>query len=163
MLQPWISDADVLDIFAGSGALGLELVSRGGRSAVFIENSRSALSALTKNIEAFSLRAKKQGIAIPKLKVLAADVHVELAKLAESSIDILWADPPYQLVKDFLKLIESSQLSFLRQDGIFALECSSEDLEFVEAFSKVLGMAPLKQRQYGVTLITMWQKEPTSV
>jgi len=80
----------VLDLFAGSGALGLEALSRGASLVCFVESSRRVLSVLRGNIETLS--------AAPRTEVLAADafnVVEELARSSERTWDIALADPPY--------------------------------------------------------------------
>lgn len=76
----------VLDLFAGSGALGLEALSRGARSAVFVERDRAALVALTTNVEAIGLGGE----------VVGADVtrHLEGAP-PHDLFDLAFVDPPY--------------------------------------------------------------------
>jgi 16S rRNA (guanine966-N2)-methyltransferase len=89
IVQPHLPDARVLDLFAGSGALGLEALSRGARSADFVEVSAPSLRALRANIEALSAGA-------------AAVVHrgdaLRFAQaLPEHAYDVAFADPPYRL------------------------------------------------------------------
>lgn len=81
-----LAGARVLDLFAGSGALGLELLSRGADAAVFVENDRRALNALRHNISALGVGVRTE--------VLAADV-AHLAGRLHGGFDIVVADPPY--------------------------------------------------------------------
>ncbi len=85
-----LDGARVLDLWAGTGALGLELASRGASSAVFVERDRMALTALRANIGTL------QEAAGPALTVLAADVHTAAPRLT-GPFDIVVADPPYDL------------------------------------------------------------------
>lgn len=80
--------ADVLDVFCGSGAIGLEALSRGARSATFIDNSPQAIQTLSRNLDNLNLK----GVLL-KLDALAA-----LKKLAkeEKSFDFIYVDPPYE-------------------------------------------------------------------
>lgn len=83
-----LDGARVLDLWAGTGALGLELASRGASSAVFVEKDRMALTALRVNIGSF------QEALGPTLGVVAGDVRTVLPRLT-GPIDIVVADPPY--------------------------------------------------------------------
>ncbi len=91
--------ARVLDLYAGSGALGLELVSRGASSAVFVERDRAALSALRENVAALG------GTGGGGMTVLPGDVAAVVARLggpkpgngAIGPFDVVVADPPYDL------------------------------------------------------------------
>jgi 16S rRNA (guanine966-N2)-methyltransferase len=85
-----LDGARVLDLWAGTGALGLELASRGASSAVFVENDRMALTALRANVDTLH---EALG---PALGVIAANVLTVAPRLA-GPIDIVVADPPYDL------------------------------------------------------------------
>lgn len=84
-----VQDARVLDLFAGSGALGLEALSRGAASAVFVEKARHSLEALEKNIETLGVK--------DVAKVVKGDALKYAEGLAEGGYDIVFADPPYDL------------------------------------------------------------------
>lgn len=86
IVSAWLPDARVLDLFAGSGALGLEALSRGAREAHFIENAARSLDVLTKNITALG--------ADDRAVVHRADAMTFLEKLGER-YDVAFADPPY--------------------------------------------------------------------
>jgi 16S rRNA (guanine966-N2)-methyltransferase len=91
-----LDGARVLDLYAGSGALGLELVSRGASSAVFVEQDRAALSALRANIAAL-------GTSTAQLTVIPGDVAAFAARNAGvGPFDVVVADPPYDLTTEAL-------------------------------------------------------------
>lgn len=95
-LGPRIVDATVLDLFAGSGALGLEALSRGASSVVMVETGRRALSVIRGNVELLGAGAE--------CTVVAHDVFRFLSRLDER-VDIAFADPPYR-TGDAARLIE---------------------------------------------------------
>lgn len=101
-----ITDESALDLFAGTGSMGLEAISRGAKSCVFVEQNRAALESLAKNIE--HCKFKNESI------VLKGTVESALKKdLAGQSFDLIFCDPPYlkDLVNPSLKLIaENLQL-----------------------------------------------------
>jgi 16S rRNA (guanine966-N2)-methyltransferase len=83
-----VSDAAVLDLYAGTGALGIEALSRGASRAVFVDNGRPAIAALRSNIEALGLAARSQVLALP--------VKRALGKLGGAGpFDLVLVDPPY--------------------------------------------------------------------
>jgi 16S rRNA (guanine966-N2)-methyltransferase len=88
MLQFDLPGASVLDLFAGSGALGFEALSRGAAHVTFVENGPAALRTLKANAD--SLGAKDAEIAIVR-----ADALAFVAALEEHAFDIAFADPPY--------------------------------------------------------------------
>ena len=87
VLSPAIPDAGVLDLFAGSGALGLEALSRGARAATFVERAPAALRVLRSNIAALE--------ADERARVVASDALKFVDGLAPLAYDIALADPPY--------------------------------------------------------------------
>ncbi|MEP6691733.1 MAG: RsmD family RNA methyltransferase [Gemmatimonadaceae bacterium] len=87
MLGAEITDARVLDLFAGTGALGIEAISRGAKSADFVEFRPASLHALRANIAAFRLR--------DRTRVFKRDAIPFAAALVAGSYDIAFADPPY--------------------------------------------------------------------
>jgi 16S rRNA (guanine966-N2)-methyltransferase len=89
-----IVDATVLDLYAGSGALAIEALSRGAARAVLVERSRAALDAISTNIKTIGLGAET--------RVVNADVGRFLGGLqpAEAPFDLVFADPPYDTDDD---------------------------------------------------------------
>jgi len=113
-------DADVLDLFAGSGALGIEALSRGARSAVFVERAHAALGSLRQNLDELGLRARARVIAAPVQRALAA-LRREGARFA-----LVLADPPYRST-DLPDLAQRGQLAeLLREDGVLIVERAVE-------------------------------------
>ncbi|WP_029135389.1 RsmD family RNA methyltransferase [Nakamurella lactea] len=95
-----LDGATVLDLYAGSGALGLELLSRGAASLVSVEKDRRALEALRANVAGLTEGTSgRQAAAAPgvPVEVLGADVQAALPRLAGRSFDLVVADPPYDL------------------------------------------------------------------
>ena len=80
-----VDDARVLDLFAGTGALGIEALSRGARSATFVDNDRESLAVI---------RANLTDIALPGGSVVQSDVLAFLRR-ADPTFDLAFADPPY--------------------------------------------------------------------
>lgn len=87
VVAPLLPDARVLDLFAGSGALGLEALSRGAARVVFVEQAPPALRALRANIDALG--------AGPRCEVVRTDALRYAAALEADAFDLAFADPPY--------------------------------------------------------------------
>lgn len=86
-MEPALQGARVLELFAGSGALGIEALSRGARYADFVEYHPSALHALKANVAAFRLK--------DKVRVFKQDAIAFARRLREAQYDVAFADPPY--------------------------------------------------------------------
>src|SRR5438128_3215730 len=87
ILQHWIPEAHVLDLFAGSGALGLEALSRGALTADFVELHRTALAALRANLKSLKVEARAVIHRVDALKFTE--------QLRPQKYDVAFADPPY--------------------------------------------------------------------
>ena len=88
IIQPVIVGARVLDLFAGSGALGLEALSRGASEATFVEDDPRALAALRKNIETLG--------AGDRATIVRTDAVRFVKTLEAGAFDVAFADPPYE-------------------------------------------------------------------
>lgn len=86
-IGPWVEDANVLDLYAGSGSYGLEALSRGASSATFVEQGRRAIKALRANIEAVGLGGS----------IVASTVDSFLAAPGETRYHLVFIDPPWDL------------------------------------------------------------------
>lgn len=136
MLAPDLPDAEVLDLFAGSGALGLEALSRGARHATFVERERVALDTLRRNIEELGAGSATT--------VVASDALRFLDGLDDRGFDIAFADPPYGRGLAAGTLDRFRRRPFAR---ILALEHRDDDQLRIPEGSKL--------RRYGETLIAI--------
>lgn len=147
MIAPNICDSCVLDLFAGSGALGIEALSRGAQRAVFVDKSRDSIGIIKKNLEHTKLKEKSL--------VINSDALEAVLRLKDSELkfDIIFIDPPYnkKIAQKALIFLESNGI--LKDKGIIIVEHSKdEDLpDYVGKFKKQ------KFRQYGITIISFYQ------
>lgn len=151
MLADLIIDKSFLDLFAGSGAVGLEALSRGAKLVTFIEKDRLALAALKSNIE--KLRVEDQ------VKVFSQDTLKIIPKLIKDKIsfDFIFLDPPYDDLKTYetvLSLIDSSEL--LHPEGILFVEERNQKKEKVDPPFKTLVLKD--KRTYGSTIIKQYMR-----
>jgi len=92
ILQWQVQDRTVLDLFAGSGALGLEALSRGAKTAVFVDSSRQAAAIVQANTDKLGFH--------DRARVIQADWRAAVTRLAsqgERSFDLVFMDPPYKM------------------------------------------------------------------
>jgi len=109
-LQAELDGARVLDLFAGSGALGLEALSRGARYADFVENHPSALHALKANVATFRLKERT--------RIFKQDAIAFARRLPETRFDVAFADPPYHSREAELLVEQWKQVPFARVLGV---------------------------------------------
>ncbi|MCF7849687.1 MAG: 16S rRNA (guanine(966)-N(2))-methyltransferase RsmD [Kiritimatiellales bacterium] len=135
----------VLDLFAGSGGLGLEAWSRGAESVTFVEQSFNVWKNLQENVQ--SLDSDGLGSA----KCIKADAFKYLAREAGERFNLIFADPPYDLPDALEKTLNSiREHSTLSADGIVVYELRSSD-----PFELSKGWNPIKEKVYGDTRILM--------
>ena len=136
IVQPWLADARVLDLFAGSGALGLEAVSRGAAEADLVENAAASLKSIAANISTLD--------AAGAVRVHRADALRFAQSLDASSYDVAFADPPYDLG---LAAQVAEQWLVTPFAGLLGVEH--------RAFEKMPGGGDM--RRYGDTAITFYR------
>jgi len=139
-----VCDSAVLDLFAGSGSLGLEALSRGAASAVFVERSRAALAVLGANVEAAGLG----GI------VIGSDVDAFLAGDA-GTYDLVFVDPPYAASLASVVRTLDLLVARLAEGAVVVLHRRAGDAEPVA----LGGLSVTDRRKYGDAEITRLVKE----
>ena len=145
IIQPYIPEAYVLDMFCGSGALSFEAISRGAEKAVCIDKDEKSIKIIRKNAQ--DLRFED------KCEILNMSCFDYISKINEK-FDIIFLDPPYN--KGFIEpaLNKIAEYDLLTDDGIAVLE--SDDTDF---HGEVKGLSVLRQKKYGRTYITVYKKE----
>jgi len=144
-----ISGVSVLDLFAGSGAFGLEALSRGARRAVFIENNPKCVSAIKENL---------QSLAIPQDRYNVVNANVlntfSLLEKGAERYDLVFMDPPYY--KDIAKkcLICLDSCDILAQFAFIVVERFKSDM-LDDDLKKLL---LYKEKRYGDTMISIFKK-----
>ncbi len=138
-----LDGASVLDLFAGSGALGIEAISRGAASAVFVERDARAATVLHANLAALGIG--EQAAQVRRGDALAA---LQSARADEETYDLVFIDPPYSHAHDWGPELTASLPSLLRPEARVVVESDRRaPLE--------LRLDVERQRRYGDTLITI--------
>ena len=118
-----IEGAKVLDLFAGTGALGLESASRGADLVELVEKDRKAFDLLSQNAKAASSALEKQG-ATPKIQLSNLDAEKYLRSTL-NKFDLVFIDPPYDYPNNELDVLLDSISNFLAEEGLVVVERSS--------------------------------------
>lgn len=135
----------VLDLFAGSGALGLEAISRGAQKAIFVDESKACCEVIKKNIA--KIKAEANSV------VLQCDVQSAIKRQEAATVDFVFMDPPYHkgLIEPALELLMSSGV--LKELAIVSVEHEKTDI-----FKVPEGYECLKQRSYGITTLSILRR-----
>jgi len=149
-----VRGARVLDLYAGSGALGLEAASRGARIVTLVENSFGAAQLCRKNTDAVLRAAPKKNA--PKIKVTSQAVQSFLAATGEG-FDLVFLDPPYDLTEAELGHNLAALAPLLDVDALVVVERSSRSPE--PAWGP--GLTSERRKDYGDT--TVWYASPVAV
>lgn len=144
LIQGFVADSSVLDLFGGSGALGFEALSRGARSAVFVDADKASVDVIAKNAAELNF-----GSAVRILHTSYQDFF----KNSSECFDLIFLDPPYN--KGFIEpvlsdIVKNERLS---EKGIIVLE--SDDTDMHNDFD---GLSVMKQKKYGRSYVTVYQR-----
>lgn len=138
ILQTGIEGCSFLDLFAGSGQIGLEALSRGASHAVFVENSKKACACIEENIRftRFDARAK----------LLSMEASGALRTLeGNDSFDYIFMDPPYQSGMEQEVLIYLAGSGLLKEDGVIIIEAAADtDFSYVSG----MGLKVIREKKY---------------
>jgi 16S rRNA (guanine(966)-N(2))-methyltransferase RsmD len=147
-----LAGARVLDLFAGSGALGIEALSRGAARAWFIDSAPQAVKTIGSNLERCKLTAQAS--------VISRDVWLMLPAMTGSGpFQLIFADPPYGRGAGPRLLAEIARLRLLAPGGLLVLETAGSD----PVPEEIPGLLRLDQRRYGTTMIHLFAESASEV
>ena len=153
-----VLDARFMDLFAGTGAVGIEALSRGASEAIFVERHPPTAALIKKNLESLDIRSGARVVASDGLKALerlATETHVPNA-----GIDILFLDPPYvekEQYKTVLAFLGDANL--LAENAVVIAE-HQRSLDLAETFGKLERVRVLRQ---GDAALTFYRFRPPSL
>lgn len=149
IMGPFFDGGTCLDLFAGSGSLGIEALSRGIDYTVFIDRQRAAIQTIERNIETLNISGQSEVSRMDAFRAL------RITAKNGGNFDLILIDPPYEQV-DYLKLItEIMKLNLLAKNGFIYCEHSpSEELP-----RSIDNLALIKQVNYGHTTgVTIYRR-----
>lgn len=138
-----LDGARVIDLYAGSGAMGLEALSRGAASAVLVDSGREAVAVMRRNVEKLGL---------PGAEVVHGEASRRLAADARAGrqYDLVLIDPPYRMAETSLSTLAHSLPAVLSPDGLVVVETD-------RGLEPSLPLALRVRRRYGSTLISVFE------
>jgi len=148
ILGPRVYGAIVADLFAGSGALGIEALSRGAGYCIFVEHNRIHLEIIRDNLQKTGLSAGS------RLLGMNTSAALQLMSAEKLQLDIIFIDPPYNssLASQTLQII--SKLPLLKEDGLLVLEHPAQDADWTKLYPFSI------HKKYGATSLTfIYRKE----
>lgn len=141
-IQNYLKNSVILDLFAGTGSLGIESLSNGSKCCYFVDNNKELIDTINKNIEGIK----------EETHVIKSDYQEALSGLKNIKFDIIFLDPPYKLnlINDCLNKIYKYDM--LNENGIVVCEYETEDVcsEYFEL---------IKEKKYGSKLVKIYQKK----
>ena len=149
MINSHLKESIILDLFAGTGSLGIECLSRGASSAIFVDVSKESINIVKSNIK--KARVENEST------ILNLDFKnaIERLKVQNKKFDIIFMDPPYykNMFIDALSSIDDANL--LDDDGIIVVEHDTKD-KFED---KIGRLEKHKEKKYGNTTLTFYKLE----
>ena len=146
-----IEGAKVLDLFAGTGALGLESASRGATSIELVERDRNAFGLLEQNVKSSLSSFEKQGIS-NKIQAHNLDAQRYL-KSASAGFDLVFIDPPYDFPNAELEPLLNSIVEVLNDEGLVIVERSSRSEQLA-----IESLELQSSKTYGDTAVWIYEK-----
>ena len=137
MLQPYLQGCVFVDMFSGSGGIGIEAISRGARKCYFIENAKKANECILDNLTFTKFTDK--GIMIKQ------DAVSGLHSIFEKEVDVVFMDPPYDSMLERQVLEQLSGMKYVTEDTLIVVEASLKtDFDYLEE----LGFEVVKDKRY---------------
>lgn len=120
MLAPYVPDSEFLDLFSGSGGIGIEAISRGAKKAFFVDNSRNAVKVIRENLAHTRFLEQSEVIAYDCISA------IRMLESRHGAFDVIFMDPPYnkELEKEVLFALANSPLT--NEDTLIVVESSLE-------------------------------------
>jgi 16S rRNA (guanine966-N2)-methyltransferase len=148
MLQMDIPGCIFIDLFSGSGGIGIEALSRGAKHAYFVENAREAISCIQDNLAFTKLTNQAT--------VLKQDVLSSLSLISEKEADIIFMDPPYQLGIERDVFFSLAHQRYVTENTLIITEAQlSAEFDFL----KELGFEVVKEKRYKTNKHVFCRKE----
>lgn len=149
MIHTSITDSIIIDLFSGTGNLGIEALSRGAEKVFFVDKNKNSIKLIKENIESMGLKEKSE--------VLFCDALRAIKRLASlpNKFDIIFMDPPYSkgFIIPCMEAIDAERI--LNEDGFILIEHDLKDT----LPNKVGRLTKRKEKKYGNTMISIYAEE----
>ena len=155
-----IIDSVFIDMFAGSGAVGIEALSRGARKVVFVERNRSCIKVIRDNLAMLQAGAGEATIINADVSRNSAmgSIVAEMARIGESAADIIFADPPYDYADIPRLQANIADSDFFAEDSVFILECGKK-ADTAAAAAAPANLVNYTAKAYGETRLLFYRRK----
>jgi 16S rRNA (guanine966-N2)-methyltransferase len=157
VLQDRIEDSRVIDVFAGTGAIGIEAISRGSKEVVFIENHRPTAELIRKNLDLLEIRSGARVLPIDALRGLQKLAAEQNAN--SPAFDIIFLDPPYAAAHEYEQILAFlGDSPLLNPDGLVIAE-HRRSFDLPETQGRLYAVRVLQQGDASLTFYTSGPRE----
>jgi 16S rRNA (guanine(966)-N(2))-methyltransferase RsmD len=148
VLGELVVDARFVDLFAGTGAVGIEALSRGAREAIFVEKHPSAVALIKKNLESLDIRKGARALTLDALQALN---RLAEQPAANGRVDIVFLDPPYAEKAQYANVLSFlGEANLLAENAVVIAE-HQRLLDLPETFGKLERVRVLRQGDAGLS------------
>ncbi len=144
-----VADCQFLDLFSGSGSMGIEAISRNARKTILVDNDKEAVSIIRKNIEGCHFDKNSY-------LVVQEDVFKVIQNLQNKNeqFDIIYLDPPYTVDEIFIPVMEAiGKTNLLKEDGVLAIRTKKEK-KLLDTFNHLV---KTKEKKYGISMVHYYE------
>ena len=147
IINPYIIDSNVLDLFAGSGQLGIETISNGAKLCYFVDNNGEVIKVLRDNIKTLDISGYS--------KIILSDWKKMLNEFGKNKqkFDLIFVDPPYDYDVYEKVINKVNELDLLKDNGLLILEYANN--KFLDEYDKLIA---IKEKKYGYKFIKIFKK-----
>ena len=143
-----IPNCNFLDLFAGSGSMGIEAISRGASKATFVDNDTNAINIIKRNLD-------KCHFTNNQYEVIKNDAFDFLQKTSEK-YDVIYMDPPYTVDEIFIPIInEVDKANILQKNGILAIRTRAEK----QMPQDLTNLYKVKEKKYGISMVHYYKNK----
>ena len=147
IIMNYVEDAIFLDLFAGSGAIGIEAISRGAKGAIFIDLNPKCVKVIKENVA--------KGRIEENSRIYNTDYKMALKKLQGEKIDIIFVDPPYNKKMGVDAIERISEYDLLADDGIIIIETDTNE----EVPDLIGRYEKYNYKRYGRNILSMYRRK----
>ncbi len=147
VIQSYVPDAVFLDLFAGSGAIGIEALSRGAKEAIFVDLNPKCIAVIRENVQ----KGKISDVS----RIYNTDYKMALKKLQGEAIDIIYVDPPYNKNMGIDAIQRISDYNLLASQGLIVIETDTNE----EVPDSIGVFEKFNYKRYGRNILSLYRRK----